>query len=203
MSFNYLTLGNDCSPAAALRSLNLREYALPFDWIVSNIITLERCFETNFENFHKNLTLNYNKKRLVDYYGFEFPHDYPLNHMIDVEDKIGEGEFGEEDGKFICDNWNDYYDNVLNKYNRRIERFKKIVSDTKPIILLCRYNTIEVLILQQLFIKYYNKENIYFVNSSNEIFENDKIINIYTEQNGIWNDGDIWKKGVEYISKKS
>ena len=35
MSFNYLTIGYDCSPAGALKVLNLREFALPFDWVVS------------------------------------------------------------------------------------------------------------------------------------------------------------------------
>ena len=53
MSFNYLTIGFDCSPASALRNLNLRESALPFDWVISNIKFLQRCFETNFEYFHK------------------------------------------------------------------------------------------------------------------------------------------------------
>lgn len=41
MSFNYLTIGNDCSPAAALKNLNLREFTLPFDWVVSNINGLQ------------------------------------------------------------------------------------------------------------------------------------------------------------------
>ena len=41
MSYNYLTIGYDCSPAAALRNLNLREFALPFDWVVSNVTILE------------------------------------------------------------------------------------------------------------------------------------------------------------------
>ena len=79
MSFNYLTIGSDCSPAAALRGLNLRDFALPFDWVVSNITSLDKCFETNFEYFHKNLLLNGSKNKLIDYYGFQFPHDYPLS----------------------------------------------------------------------------------------------------------------------------
>ena len=41
MSINYLTLGYDCSPAGALKNLNLREFALPFDWVVSNVTILE------------------------------------------------------------------------------------------------------------------------------------------------------------------
>lgn len=177
----------------------MREIALPFDWVVSNVNSLQQCFETNFENFHKNLVLNYNKTRLIDYYGFEFPHDYPLSHMSDVENNVGEGVFGEEDDKFITDKWKDYCEIVLDKYNRRIERFRSIIMDSKPIIVLCRYNTRDVLQLQQMLIKYYNLTNVYFINSSNELFENDNIINIYTEKNNVWNDVSVWKEGIDYI----
>ena len=202
MSFNYLTIGYDCSPAGALKVLNLREFALPFDWVISNIKFLQRCFETNFEYFHKKLTFNYNKTRLIDHYGFQFPHDYPLTNMTNFENNIGEGVFGEERGKFITEKWCDYYDTVLDKYNRRIERFKNIINDTKPIIVLCRYNTKDVLVLQELFIKYYKNNNIYFVNSCNEVFENDYIKNIYTEKDNKWNDINIWKEGNDDIIKK-
>ena len=202
MSFNYLTIGYDCSPAGALKVLNLREFALPFDWVISNIKFLQRCFETNFEDFHKKLTFNYNKTRLIDHYGFQFPHDYPLTNMTNFENNIGEGVFGEERGKFITEKWCDYYDTVLDKYNRRIERFKNIINDTKPIIVLCRYNTKDVLVLQELFIKYYKNNNIYFVNSCNEVFENDYIKNIYTEKDNKWNDINIWKEGIDDIIKK-
>ena len=202
MSFNYLTIGSGCSPAAALRDLKLREFALPFDWVVSNINTVQKCFETNFEHFHKNLVLNNKKTRLIDYYGFEFPHDYPLSHMNNVENNIGEGVFGEENDKFITEKWKDYYDIVLDKYNRRIERFKKIINDTKPIIVLCRYTTKDVLQLQKIFTNYYKLNHIYFINSSNEVFENDKIKNIYTEKNNNWNDVNIWKSGIDDIIKK-
>lgn len=199
MSFNYLTLGSDCSPAAALKNLNLRDFALPFDWVVSNVNILEECFKTNFNSFHRNLVFNYNKTRLIDYYQFQFPHDYPLSDMRDVENNIGEGVFGEESGKVISDNWADYYSIVLDKYNRRIERFRNIVKDPKPIIVLCRYNTKDVLYLQKILIEYYNIENIYFINSSNEAFENDKIVNIHTEKNNVWNDTSVWKQGLNHI----
>jgi hypothetical protein len=96
MSINYLTLGNDCSPAGALKNLNLREFALPFDWVVSNVSILNNCFEDNFFKFHKNLKFNVSKTRVIDEYGFQFPHDYPLNNMVDIKnDNIGEGIFGE------------------------------------------------------------------------------------------------------------
>ena len=122
--------------------------------------------------------------------------------MTNFENNIGEGVFGEERGKFITEKWSDYYSVVLNKYNRRIERFNNIINDTKPIIVLCRYNTKDVLELQELFIKYYKNNNIYFVNSCNEPFENDYIKNIYTEKENNWNDINIWKEGISDIIKK-
>ena len=87
----------------------MRDFALPFDWVVSNIKSLQKCFETNFGYFHKNLTFNFNKTRLVDQYGFQFPHDYPLTNMDNFENNVGEGVFGEERGKFISEKWSDYY----------------------------------------------------------------------------------------------
>lgn len=198
MEVNYLTLGYDCSPAAALKYLNMRKYALPFDWVVSNINSLENCFKSNFENFHKNLSFRHDKKRVIDYYNFQFPHDYPLNDNSGFEYFKEEDTYiSEQDGKHITDKVMDYYDIVLEKYNRRIERFKSIINDTKPIICLCRYTTEDVLKLQKIFTEYYKIEDIYFVNSSSEIFETDKIINVHTEKNGEWNDISIWKKGID------
>jgi hypothetical protein len=202
MDFNYLTLGCDCSPASALKNLNLRNFALPFDWVVSNIHILSYCFKTNFEHFHTNLVFNHNRTRLIDYYGFQFPHDYPLSNVDIVENNIGEGVFAEEKNKYISEDWNKYYTIVLDKYKRRIERFKSIIADKKPIIVLCRYSTRDVLLLHQLFIYHYKLTNIYFCNSSNEMFENNHIINIYTEKNNIWNDVTIWEEGIQRIIKK-
>lgn len=202
MEFNYITIGNDCSPAVALRSLGLRNAALPFDWVVSNVNALRLCFETDFDKFHTGLVLNNTHKRLIDSYGFEFPHDYPLDNTNLEMDRIGEGSISEEDGKVITHNWLDYYEIVLDKYKRRIERFRNIMNDIKPVIVLCRHSTSDVLHLQQLFQRVYKKENVYFVNSTCEKFENDKMKNIYTEQNNVWNDSNIWKIGIDYIVEK-
>jgi hypothetical protein len=201
--YNFLTIGNDCSPAAALRDLNLREFALPFDWIQINITHLEKCLEDNFINFHCNLKLNKNKSRLIDTYDFEYPHDYPLTNMTNIEvDNIGEGIYGEDKHNKIISNWMDYYNTVKEKYNRRIERFKNIIQDSKPIIVLCRYCKKDILRLQQLFIKYYNRNDIYFLNSDKQIFLTDKIITVYTEKNNIWNETQIWKEGLNNIISK-
>ena len=122
--------------------------------------------------------------------------------MIDFENNIGEGVFEEENNNFITDKWYEYHNVVLDKYNRRIERFRNIINDTKKIIVLCRYSTKDVLRLQELFFKYYNLTSIYFINSSCESFENDKIKNIYTEKNNVWNDVDVWKEGIHDIINK-
>jgi hypothetical protein len=203
MDVNYLTLGYDCSPASALQQLHLRSFALPFDWVVSSVNNLKKCFETNFVNFHQKLYVNSNKTRLIDDYGFEFPHDYPLDGMDHSENNIGEGIIGEEKGKVITDNWKNYYENVIEKYNRRIQRFNNIINDSsKPIIVLCRYSTDDVLKLQKILLNHFKRTDIYFINSSQKIFENDKIKNVYTEKNNHWNDIEIWKQGLDDIIKK-
>ena len=198
---NYLTFGYDCSPAAALRNLNRREVALPFDWVQSNITSLQLCFETNFQKFHTGLTFTNNKMRLVDVYGFQFPHDYPTQiNTITDEENLGEGTFTESR---IVDNYVDFQKGVGEKYARRINRFINIINDPLPIVVLCRYDTQDVINLQKLLIKYYNRPDIYFINSAIEVFENDKIKNIYTENSGVWNDVEIWRQGIDSIILKN
>ena len=80
-----------------------------------------------------------------------------------------------------------------------VRRCKNIINDTKPIIVLCRYSTADVLKLQELFIKYYKLTDIYFLNSSNEVFENEHIKNINTEKNKLWNDITLWKEGMDAL----
>jgi len=81
--YNYIPLGFDCSPAAALRGLNLREFALPFDWVKLKVDILIRCLKDDFRYYHKNLKFNYNKKMLIDHYGFQFIHDYHYEIVYD------------------------------------------------------------------------------------------------------------------------
>lgn len=209
--YNFVTIGYDCSPASALRVLNLREYALPFDWIVTNINSLEKCFADNFNNFHCNLRFNDDKTRFIDYYGFEFPHDYPFSNQENSDKKldentfnnIGEGVFGEVNGKIIIDNWQEYYNIVKEKYKRRIERFMAIMNDSKPIIILSRHRIEDIIKIKSLLSRYYSKNNIFIINSSSQIFERYDIFNINTEKNGIWNESDIWKNKIDEIIKNN
>jgi len=190
--YHFLTMGYDCSTASVLRGLELRPFALPFDWTESSITAITRCIQTNFADYHTGLYLNKRKTRLIDTYGFQFPHDYPT---VNINDGITED--------IIIPNWKDHYDKNLEKYKRRIQRFLTIVHDDKPIIILCRYHNADILTLRKLFSQYYNKKNVFFVNTnSDEIFL--KIDECYikscnTEINNVWNEGAIWKKNIEDI----
>ena len=192
--YHFLTAGSDCSPAAALRNLELREHALPFDWVVSNVNNIHKCMEENFSRFHRNLSLNHNKKRVIDEYGFEYPHDYPLtNPDLDLSE-VGEGVYGEEHDKHIINNWMDFNQIVHEKYKRRIERFLTILHSPKPIIVLCRYSLVDVFKLKDIFKTVYNKENIVFINSNDTIYVSHDIMNCNTEKHGIWNDTTVWRE---------
>ena len=192
--FNFITIGYDCSPASALRGLNMRQFALPFDWVESNITSLEKCFHTHFTFFHTKLRLNKKRTRLIDYHGFQFPHDYPtIKHTVPDD----EDNFYNEN--IIVNNWSDFYKENLEKYKRRIERFNNILNDDKPIIILCRYPNSHVIFLRKLFIKYYNKKNLIFVNSNpDKMFikiDDTYILSCNTDIN-TWNEATIWEENI-------
>lgn len=191
-------MGYDCSPSSALKTLGLRHYSLPFDWVQSNIQSIKRCFEDGFAKFHTNLHFNQSKTRLIDEYGIEYPHEYPIVSFQPGPDLINEDIwFPENKADHIIDNWIVYYPEIKEKYNRRIERFKSILKQTDPIIVLCRYDTLDVIELQNIFKTNFQKDNIYFVNSSAAIFSNTRIMNVWTEKNQVWNDSDLWKTAID------
>ena len=195
INFRFISIGYECSTASALRGLGLRQFALPFDWIQSSANAMELCFKEDFKRFHTNLRFNHNRTRLIDDYGFEFPHDYPLVTSENT-DSSGYAE------NIIADNWAIYYDEVKAKYDRRIERFRTIMKDTAPVIVLCRYAISNLFYIQQFFKDYYKKDNLYFVNASPEKFENQTILNIHTEKNGIWSEAEIWRQGINIMVPK-
>lgn len=195
MKYNYITLGYDCSTAATLKSLDLRKYSLPFDWIVSDAKKLIECISENFINFHKNLIINESNTRVIDYYGFQFPHDYPNIESNDI-DNVGEGVFSENK---ILDGWENFIELNLEKYNRRIKRFNDILNSNDDIIVLYRGNLENVYLFQNLFINKYKKNNVKFVVATNTFFEDNNIITCNPEINGIWNDSEIWNEAIKKI----
>ena len=199
-NYNIITIGYDCSPAQALRDMNLRQFALPFDWVISSVNSLERCFRDKFSLFHQNLSFNHNKTRLIDHYGFEFPHDYPI--LKDVLDCSFTSVVKEHT---IVDNWADYHAEVCAKYRRRIDRFNAILEKPEPVIVLCRHDIRHIPRLKMLFETYYNKKNVFFVNNTpqKQVFGvYDYTITCNTEENGNWNETRIWRGTLDQAIKK-
>lgn len=198
MEYNYITLGYDCSTTSALKSMDLRIQSLPFDWMVSDMSKLIDCISEDFINFHKNLKLNSSKTRVIDHYGFEYPHDYPNTDIIDFEN-IGNGVFGE---KIINDNWEDYIELNLEKYNRRIKRFIDILKSEKDLIVLYRGFLSNIEIFKEIAKNKFNKENIRYIVATNEFFESDEIVTCNPESKGDWNNISVWKEAMEKIKNK-
>ena len=196
--YQFVSLGYDCSPASALRGLGLRPAALPFDWVESNVDALEKCIGDRFAQYHKGIRLNESKTRVVDAYGFQFPHDYPT--MDSEMEEVGECNFGES-GKHIVENWMDYYEDVKAKYDRRIERFVSILFDPRPIIVLCRYSPADVVRIQRLLTTAFQRKNIYFVNAYPSMVETPYILHIQPDVH-TWSDAEIWKQGIQRMLEK-
>ena len=167
MEYQYVGLGYDCSPAAALRALQLRTFALPFDWVVSTRQALVQCIINDFEGYHTELRLISTKTRVVDKYGFLFPHDYPTVASIDKNNTIEADGIAYEE-KVIVDHFELYSEKVISKYKRRIERFRAILRNDDPVIFLFRGCIRDAEYFKKLFSEKYHKENVCFVVATRE-----------------------------------
>jgi len=121
-----IPFGNDCCLAHQLTIHNYRKFALPFDWIKSDLKNIINCIRDNFTDFlelnllqkknysdnfpllneEENLnTTNTNTLRVVNTkYNFHFVHEFQYDIQIE-------------------------YQTILEKYNRRIERFNNLMMD--------------------------------------------------------------------------
>jgi len=198
MEFEYVPLGNSCSPAAAVQTLEIRKFALPFDWVMSTYNGICQCINEDFKNFHKHLRVESNKSRIVDYYNISFPHDYSTTTQTkdedDEESLVGEG--------IISEYWVDEIDKNLEKYQRRIQRFHNIFNNQFPIIVLYRGSCQHIKYFQEVFKRKYNNTNIKYVVANKENINSDDIISCNPELNGKWNDAEIWRDVINIIKNK-
>jgi hypothetical protein len=198
MDFNYISLGYDCSTATTLKNLKLRNAAYPFDWTETSFKAFEQCILDNFKQFHKNIHLNEPKQRVIDYYGIQFPHDYPTVNLPKFMDDKYYPEYK------ICDDYEKYIDQVLEKYGRRIERFRNIMADkSRPLIVLYRGIYSNAIKIKSLLETTYQREHIIVVVATEEplIRQNKAIIVCNPEINKIWNESEIWKSAIENAIK--
>jgi len=146
-NYNFISLGIDCQPALALKELNLRKYALPFDWLNSTVNMIIECIKDDFKFFHQELNFD-SKNILYDKYGFKYMHEYPLKN---------------EDEYAPVDNWMDYKADVITKYERRIKRFKDILNSDTPIIAIYKGRMEDIQQFKDFFKGKYNKTNIVYI----------------------------------------
>jgi len=201
MEFNYLSFGNDCSSARALKDLNLRTGSHPFDWAETPFSALCSCLQNNFAMFHKNVYLDELKRNIVDHYGIKYPHDYPI--------KLLPGFKKSEDGfvaeRLVDDDWAKFTDQNVEKYGRRIERFRNVMADTaKPIIVLYRDKYERAVIVKEIIEKTYKREHIIVIVATDEkiVSSNGAIIVCNPESGGKWNDKEIWNNAIQIAKQR-
>ena len=182
----YISLGSECSAAAALKNLGLRDASYPFDWLDANKGDMSKCLIEKFDHFMRDPVLS--STRIIANYDFEFPHDFPKTDV-----KQGE-EF------LIVDNWKDYLEEVRKKYQRRINRFLAILMGNEPIIFLRRDSPSDRVVNLMSSISQINPFLKFGVAiASKHKYELPMTATCDPEKNGVWNDAEIWAEGIDRV----
>jgi len=202
--YHYASIGSDCSPAATLKNIDLRRCAYPFDWVQTNIHGIERCLQEDFAQFHGPIQRMDHGRRMIDHYGFQYPHDYPLvGHSEENDDQVGKGIFEEDLHRPIIDKWLLYYPAVKEKYDRRIQRFRDLLNNPTPIIFLSRYPHVDARRLLDFLRNHYHRNDLYMVNSSPDAPQDQDattgLYSVWTEQHGIWNQPECWREAIQTL----
>lgn len=159
---HFISLGHFCSIAIDLEYLGLRDCSSPFDWLISPWKSIEELIDNHFENFLEFETLEQHPtihKYYKNKYNIHFFHDFDKYTSLKKQLPY-----------------------IKNKYNKRIERFyKNITEPTLFIRYIADQNELKYLEKNYFNIIFklqkYNKNNniIFIANSS--LFSN--ILNIY------------------------
>lgn len=156
------SIGEDCACTSYLKNFNLRTTSSPFDWLTkADFETRINLIINNFENFlniedlkllQKDINIENDNK--CDYYhniktNFYFYHDFPINIKLEQS-----------------------FQDVKEKYNRRIERFYYNINNNKNILFI--WWSRDKIISNDILINSYNKlQNKFKLNNINLlIFEN-------------------------------
>jgi len=195
-NINYLSISTNGYTTSILRNLGLRTNPLPFDWVNTNIESIDKCFKDDFKYYHKKLKIIKNdRNHVIDEYGFVFKYDYPSYTNKNIL------EYNQTNLDLFIQN-NEIHDIVTEKYINRINHFKQIMNSPVPIICLCNYSINDVIKLQELFMTYYNRThlNLYIINISLSLpYDNFYIpLNIYNVNLNITNIY-MWKYMIDLV----
>lgn len=126
---NVISLGQDCACAGYLVRFGLRDWSGPFDWIgvlYAGIVKTVDIIVDNFKDFIHPEALEY----------FVPAAEIPLElHFSFVRDKITNVHFAHDFPKQFS--IQESYAKVKSKYDRRIERFVKVMESPKSKLLVC------------------------------------------------------------------
>ena len=107
---NYISLGYFCGVAQDLEKMGLRNQSSPFDWGISNFENVIDAIDNKFYGFmdYENLSQDVNIRNHYrdDLYRFYFFHDFSQYRSLDKQ-----------------------YEEVKNKYYRRINRFLQTIKE--------------------------------------------------------------------------
>jgi len=197
--FCYISLGSDCCPAFALKELNLRLDAYPFDWLKISFDSLSRCIQDDFRLFHKNPILDQIRQVVVDEYGIEFTHDYPIEPITTYkcENNLLQPQ------RSIKPDYEKYIDFNVEKYGRRIERFRNVLHDpSKPLLFLYKGSYKDAVFIKQLLEKTYQREQILVIVGTKDVIDEHcpkiaTVIACNPDSDGKLNCSHIWKLAIE------
>lgn len=194
MEPQFVCFGTACSPAAALRELKLRPFALPFDWVEVYPSQVCEIIRRDFEGYHDNLRALPTK--VTDGYGVFFPHDYPTveQPVLHVDEDAAAGGIYE---KRLQPGWEVHIPVMREKYSRRIERFQTMFRSKQPIVALFRGSVKDVPMILNTLTSHYKKQNIVFVVATTEPSSHPYIVTCEPERCGTWNDPNVWKEGID------
>lgn len=189
-----ISIGEDCACSSYLRRFNLQDYTYPFDWLTkASFDTRMNLLLNDFDSFLIKENIKYLEKPKnanvdsnCDYYqdvknDIYFYHDFRINIPFNSE-----------------------FENVKEKYNRRICRLYDNIANSKKVLFVwwsrnkhLNYETIAK--YYQMFSKKFFNQDIYFliieyseIKSEDNLLDNHvKIIkydNISFKQNSNWNE---------------
>lgn len=113
---NYISLGSNCNTALALSKLGLRTCKGPFDWQTSSFEGIITLLENDFKDFlkYENLVICKDNQKTFD----DIKHKINYNHDIKT-------------------NLQDDYNSIFEDYQKRIDKFRKMVKKPTCFIRIC------------------------------------------------------------------
>ena len=125
----YISLGSSCSVAYQLQKNNKRNCAYPFDWVRTNKLDdITNVIENNFNEYIESC------KKINESYSYPISNNNDFPTISNNNNKVSIIMKNKYNIKFYHDFDSDIIeDKVIQKYNRRINRFMDIIKSNKTL----------------------------------------------------------------------